>query len=277
MQWVLVTIVVLAPLSVARAETVFEGTIIVLKYTQQKASIAADSRANIFSVSGNQGYRDDHCKIAALTDEFLFASAGVRGLGTGRVGESWDVNEEARSAFRTATLLGLGNIVEETARRWGGSVAFRINQMLASQRETLLEEQRTNMFFADAIFIGLEKGSLSVWRALILDDNGSVRAELRVLEPPGFGAFGMHEIFDEFAIEERQTSERAKAERAQWEREFSSKDAADRDILWVIRLVDLTIAFHPRPEKVGGPIDASELSRGGKVRWYQRKQQCPAN
>ena len=45
----------------------------------------------------------------------------------------------------------------------------------------------------------------------------------------------------------------------------------------VIRMVDLTIAYHPKQEFVGGKIDVIELPRAGKVHWVQRKENCPQN
>jgi hypothetical protein len=42
-------------------------------------------------------------------------------------------------------------------------------------------------------------------------------------------------------------------------------------------MVDLTIAYHPKPEFVGGRIDAIELSRDGTAHWIQRKEDCPPN
>jgi hypothetical protein len=42
-----------------------------------------------------------------------------------------------------------------------------------------------------------------------------------------------------------------------------------------MRLVELTIKLDDR-KTVGGPIDAVQLSRGGDLRWYRRKANCPA-
>ena len=51
--------------------------------------------------------------------------------------------------------------------------------------------------------------------------------------------------------------------------------AAKFDRLLAIRMVDLTIAYHPKQESVGGSIDAIELRRGGTAEWLQRQQICP--
>jgi len=274
-QWVLAVLAVLILPSFAQAEDIWGGSIVILKYTRERASIAADSRVNMVRMVGNQGYRDDYCKIVTLSNNFLFVSAGAQGLETRRFGASWSVNELAGGALRTVTLLGLENIVEETARRWMNSLSFHMKQIAPSLRKAVLQEVG-NRILVQGIFIGVEKGSVSAWRASILEVNSLVRGKLQALEP-SIAALGRSDIFHEFVIEETNPSERAKAERANWEHELVSKDPAERDILTVIRLVDLTIAFESRSETVGGPIDAVELTRDGKIHWFQRKANCLTN
>jgi len=143
--------------------------------------------------------------------------------------------------------------------------------------------------FIVGVFAGLESdGEISVYSVNV--DYVKPREGLASAEPffltsmpfsddypddfPLLTPFGMPEIVHEIS--------EGKSARAQQEintrhilQKTLSAEAYARS--QVIRMVDLTIAYHPKQEFVGGRIDAIELPRDGKVHWVQRKQNCPEN
>ena len=71
------------------------------------------------------------------------------------------------------------------------------------------------------------------------------------------------------------TSPRARADAERWARETKGLAEYERDICGAIRPVNLTIAYHPNSNDVGGPVDALELRAAVQVHWIQRKPECP--
>lgn len=85
-----------------------------------------------------------------------------------------------------------------------------------------------------------------------------------------FCGIGETDVLAEFAM---LVTPRAQRENSDWQQQRSSRTGMDDDAQRAIRLVDLTIAYD-RTNGVGGPIDAAML-KDGKVKWLQRKDNCP--
>ena len=271
------------------------GTVIVVERSKQKVIIAADSRANF----GNGRYQDSACKITALSDRLIFAAAGI-------VSDSslfiprylrFGAREQARRAFSAYSPTAKGemrlDVVGQTASRWARLMGLRFARASRAAPGEVREWLRRidpghERTLTIGIFAGLESnGELEVVIENIeyTEQNTSAPVAVSMMEPfniPNewpdnvfaFRPFGRTRIVAEMLA--------GKTDRAMKEalamrplRENLSPNAFER--LRAIRLVDLTIAYDPEPEFVGGPIDAIELARGGRATWIQRKSGCPAD
>jgi len=87
-------------------------------------------------------------------------------------------------------------------------------------------------------------------------------------------AFGMPETYIEF---DKPRAQFTAAESKEWDSIPERKDIQDPDIRRAAKFVDLTIAYHPQRQYVGGDVDAVKLNRSGSVDWIQRKPNCPAD
>jgi hypothetical protein len=289
----LIAVLLLAALAGAQVRS---GSIVVLGRSRQRIVIAADSRVNF----GDGKYKDSSCKIAALNDQFIFAATGIVGDSSYLLPENlrFDATEEARRVFRQYSQtpensFGLGK-VGTVASNWGTAMAkhFRDAAQVSpgSLREWLKRVDRSHESpFIVGVFAGLESdGEISVYSVnvdYVQPRGGPASAEPFFLTSMPFSddfpddfplitPFGIPEIVHEVSDGK---SDRAKQElnNRQLLQKTLSAEAYARN--QVIRMVDLTIAYHPKQEFVGGKIDAIELPRAGKVHWVQRKQNCPEN
>jgi hypothetical protein len=67
------------------------------------------------------------------------------------------------------------------------------------------------------------------------------------------------------------TSRRARLEKQR----FIVPKSVSFEMAHAIRLVELTIA-NDKTHEVGGPVDGLELLENGSIRWFRRKDNCPA-
>jgi hypothetical protein len=292
-----VALVLLLSCLTARAfPQVRSGSIVVLGRSRQRVVIAADSRLNL----GEGKYEDSSCKVTALSDDLIFAATGIVGDSSYLLPESlrFDATEEARRVFlqysqKPENFLSLG-VVGTLASNWGTAMAKSIRAAADSSPASLQEWlKRVDLShespFIAGVFAGLESdGELSVYSVSV--DYAQPRDGKMLAEPffltsmpfsdefpddfPVLTPFGLTEIVHEIS---EGKSDRAKEEiniRHSLMKTLSAEAFAERQ---VVRMVDLTIAFHPKQEFVGGKIDAIELERAGKVHWIQRKPNCPEN
>ena len=272
------------------------GSIVVLGRSRQRVVIAADSRVNF----GDGKFDDSSCKITALSDKLVFAATGIVGDSSYLLPEGlrFEATEEAKKIFlqysqAPENIFDLGT-VGTLASNWGEAMAGHFRAAAQASPASLQEwlkrvEVSHEEPFLVGLFAGLESdGEISVYSVRVdyaQPDAGPALAVPFFLTSMPFSdefpddfplltPFGMPEIVRE--ISDGQT-DRAKQEinaRSLLLRTLSAESFARRQ---VIRMVDLTIAYHPKQEFVGGRIDAIELARSGKVRWVQRKQNCPEN
>jgi hypothetical protein len=283
-------------LAASAGSQIRSGSIVVLGRSRQRIVIAADSRVNF----GEGKYKDSSCKITALSDQLIFAATGIVGDSSYLLPENlrFDATEEARKVFlqysqRPENSFDLGK-VGTMASSWGTAMAKHFRAAAESSPESLQKWlKRADLAhespFIVGVFAGLESdGEISVYSVnvdYVQAREGAVSAEPFFLTSMPFSddfpddfplitPFGIPEIVHEISDGK---SDRAKQElnNRQLLQKTLSAEAYARN--QVIRMVDLTIAYHPKQEFVGGKIDAIELPRAGKVQWIQRKGNCPEN
>jgi hypothetical protein len=272
------------------------GSIVVIGRSRQRIVLAADSRTNL----GGGKFEDSACKITALGGSLIFAATGIVGDSSYLLPEAlrFDATQEARKVFllhslTAENLLDLGT-VGTIASNWGAIMSAHFRAAAEASPASLQEWMKRVTLshespFIVGIFAGLEPdGEISVYSVQVdyaRSSEGTAPVEPYFLTSmsipdesanafPLLKAFGMPEIFNEMSDAK---SDRAKQEisaRQSLQESLPADAFARRQ---VIRMVDLTIAYHPKPEFVGGRIDAIELSRDGTAHWIQRKEDCPPN
>lgn len=255
------------------------ATTIVIGISGDKIVIAADSR-----VANEDGtHSDTACKIAALSDRFLFVVSGrARDVTAGKVG--WDAKEQAKTAL--FEVLGRPwdpkqqpdvNFADDVANRWLDLIRQNIADNI---RSVELARLKPNQLVVDGMFLGLSPaGNIRVAYAAVRRSKGSPpRIEARPGRPylvPDAMAYmqlvpDKLELFDEFY---KVTSPRANAELAISREQAHKWQPGEFEVRRAMRLVELIIKYDTAHD-VGGPIDAVELRKGGTVHWIQQKAKC---
>ncbi len=264
--------------------------------SRQKVIIAADSRVNL----GDGKYEDSYCKIAALSGNFIFAATGIVGDSSYLLPEGlrFEATQEARKVFLSYSqapedFLDLGR-VGTIASRWGAAMAEHFHAAADASPADFQEwrkriELSHESAFVVGLFAGLESdGEISVYSVTVdyvEPKKGFLPTEPYFLRttpvpdeaPKDFSltqVFGMPEIFNEITAGKTDRAKQEIRQRHYLEMTLFPEVFARKQ---VIRMVDLTIAYHPKQDFVGGSIDAVELTSHGKVNWIQRKDGCPAD
>lgn len=253
-----------------------EGSLGIAYFTNEKIVMVGDSR---ITLGGLQF--DDQCKVAAPGGNIVFVTAGAASFISPLRSSvpSWDNLDEAHVAYKkiiarystpAGHLLDIANSFAESLRlKWTEA---------ANHYRAQVEEGAPDGGLTRALFGGRDSsGRLQLVDVFIAfqasNVNDPVSAQVGYVQdcPSNFCSFGNGAIAVEFI---KQTTPRAAQEAKTWR---PSPDVApkDVDIERTMRLVELTIKLDDR-KTVGGPIDAVQLSRGGDLRWYRRKANCPA-
>ena len=252
----------------ARAQSA-TGTIVVIGWSRTKIAIAVDSRG----YDDNEKYRDDICKIVRLDDHSVFTAAGnIIHAYKGRA--LWDAQKEAIHAFKEAQKTDSPRLLRTAARSWGDSMVAGINQALKEDFTGSKHMLEKNIFLT-GVFAGFENGTTAMYQVEIVFDPASQRSKQNFYTEHHattveFGALGRNEIVNEVVADKTHF---AKAEQRKWATAERKIPLRDRDVRWAIRLVQLTMEYHPQKADVGGPIDALEITRRG-IRWVERKPGC---
>jgi hypothetical protein len=245
------------------------GTVVVIGWSRTKIAIAVDSRG----YDDNEKYRDDICKIVRLGDHSVFTAAGnIIHAYKGRA--LWDAQKEALYAFKEAQRSGSPRLLRTAARSWGDSMVTEIDQALKEDFTGSKHMLEKNIFLT-GVFAGFENGATAMYQVEIVFDPASQRAKQNFYTEhhtatAEFGALGRNEIVNEVVADKTNF---AKAEQGKWATAERKIPLRDRDVRWAIRLVQLTMEYHPQKADVGGPIDALEITRRG-IRWVERKPGC---
>jgi hypothetical protein len=245
------------------------GTVVVIGLSQTKIVIAVDSRG--FDDAGK--YRDDICKIVRLDDYSVFTAAGnIIHAHDGRA--LWDAQSEARRAFRDAQKAGSSRVLRAAARSWGERMVASINQGLVADPAGSTKMVEGNIFLT-GVFAGLQNGATALYQVEIAFDPATRQAREKFYpERPRatvhFAALGRNEIVSEVVAGRTHF---ARVEQRKWATAERSLALRDRDVRWAMRLVQLTMEYHPKKIDVGGPTDALVITRRG-IRWVERKPGC---
>jgi hypothetical protein len=263
-------LLVLVPALRAEFETQsIGGTVVVIGWSSTKIAVAVDSRG--FDDTGK--YRDDICKIVRLDGHSIFTAAG--NIIHARDGRAlWNAQEAASAAFKQAQTAGSAPRLSTAARSWGDHMVASINQALASDPSGSMLMLENNIFLT-GVFTGFENGSTELYQVEIGFDSDTRQAKEkfypeRQRRTIHFGALGRNEIVNEVVADKTRF---ARAEQRKWAASETNIPARDRDARWAIRLVQLTMMYHPQKADVGGPIDALEITSKG-IRWVERKPGC---
>ena len=252
---------------VARPKLLFKrGTATVIKVDADRVIIASDSRVTLPT-----GYRDDDCKIFALSHAVVFSGAGYRNISSAQPAGTWDSHDIARESFALTQSKHMDDVVSATAREWEAET-LRFFAGPPDALQDLYDSGVHDIF--DAIFVGGDSKN----QLVAIHDNVRitpsespvVKITSEVLHPPALLVVGVKDIAEEFA---NQTSPRALKEVAKWRDTVAKKDAADQEILFASQLVRWTILYGP--ENVGGDVDSVVVDSGG-VHWINRKDVCKA-
>jgi hypothetical protein len=245
------------------------GTVVVIGWSQTKIVIAVDSRG--FDDAGK--HRDDICKIVRLDDHSVFTAAGnIIHAHDGRA--LWDAQDAARHAFKDAQKAGSSPVLRSTARSWGEHMVASINQALVADPSGSTKMVENNIFLT-GVFAGFQNGATALYQVEIAFDPATRQArEKFYAERPRatmhFAALGRNEIVSEVVAGRTHF---ARVEQRKWAAAERSIALKDRDARWAMRLVQLTMEYHPQKIDVGGPTDALEITRRG-IRWIERKPGC---
>ncbi len=253
-----------------RPENETGGTLVVIGWSQSKIVVAADSRR---MQDGTNSF-DDACKILTLDDHSIFTASGFVVHATPRR-VFWDAFNEAGAAFRQARKAH--DSLRVAATDWGNRMISAVNESLKTDMPGTMKNLEENRFFT-GIFIGFENGSAAMYQVEVIFDPSTRKAAQVFDEERGwptlhFGALGKNQIVNEVLIGK---SDFAKAEQQKWEALKRDIPPMDRDVFWAIRLVEISIAYHPTKIELGGPIDALEITSKG-IRWIRRKPTCMKN
>jgi hypothetical protein len=245
------------------------GTVVAIGWSQTKIVVAVDSRG--FDDAGK--HRDDICKIVRLDDHSVFTAAG--NIIHARDGHAlWDAQEEARHAFQEAQKAGSSRALRAAARSWGEHMVASINRALAADPAGSTKMVEDNIFVT-GVFLGFQNGITAMYQVEITYDPGTrlARQKFYAERPRAtmhFAALGRNEIVSEVVAAKTHF---ARVEQRKWAAAERNIPWRDRDVRWAIRLVQLTMEYHPQKIDVGGPTDALEISRRG-IRWVESKPGC---
>jgi hypothetical protein len=244
------------------------GTIVVFQLKDNQFSIAADSRSIL-----NGAPNDSECKIMALNRNFVGAITGGSGYRNGGdvfdLAKPWNGLEEMRRIAEGEILMprpSHGATLERIADAWADAVKLDFANTYTAHPGLVIGLAHENQgLLINGIFALADDGIVSLTGRSVVFGQG----EMSVVSHDGRDcalpcAAGTIDVFNEMVF---QTSPRSKTEYGH----FSGPS-----VLRVFRLVDLARAYD-KSGTVGGPIDALELFKDGSIRWFSRKDNCPAN
>jgi hypothetical protein len=246
-----------------------KGTVVVIGHSKRKIVVAADSRAVAIS-----GFSDSMCKIMELSKHSVFTGAGSAVHGDGKT-VYWNAYVEAVLAFKEAQGSDDPDVLRTAATNWGNRFTTVVNQALKVDPTGSLQLVHENRVF-NGSFLGFENGVAETYQVEIIFDplTGQAKKLVDVGRQEAtllFGAAGRNEVVVEVF---QGRSDFGKSEQRKWGMFVQGIPPKDRDVYWAMRLVELTMAYHPNKSEVGGPIDAVEITAQG-IRWIQCKPQCP--
>jgi hypothetical protein len=258
MKWMICILAIVVAIQYAYAQ-VGSGTIVVYQVLENKFIVAADSRVVLNGIPS-----DTNCKIAAFREQVIFTASGGPAFfpfGPTDPAPAWNAFAEAKRAILlNANTHSLDSIADAWASQMKSNweILYRSHPALVKELATRENGGLTNGLFATAT----DKKIVIVGRAITFKD-GVVGAspppvDIAKLCQIGPCAIGKVDIFHEYIAGK---SERAKRET--WSASPAVLNYMGTEMVRIIRLADLTIAYDPA--YVAGAIDALELAADGSI------------
>jgi hypothetical protein len=250
--------VALTQIAIAHAQST--GTVVALDISQDKATVAADSRVMNYR---NGGYSDNQCKITTLDDKILFAFSGYSAADPRPGLPPWSAYNFARAAYSDIRNSPSADLPSSAAKAW---TKLMLDQYQSDPAVPILAEGRPG--FAAGLFIGFKQdGSISV-NVVLFVRVPSLHVEMPHVHIPQLAVVGEVDIWAEYM--ERKTA-RSKA----WHKKLEPLSPGQR----VKEFVKLTEEFGTHTIKgvrdVGGPINVAQITKDGIV-WLSKQPYCEA-
>ena len=230
-------------------------------------------------------FRDDACKVHAIRNKVIFVSAGINGFGpeANEVGNSWSAYDEpGKLAGQIPDTAD--DPVNFLAKLWGESVKQRLNRALLVNPDATIRfwHKEGEQGLTTGVFAGLTKqGQFVIYKAALnCDCAGASRRAFLTISPlpvPNRTAIAVIGTEEAQALYNELVEDRSERARASGEK-FGADHAAmpRQELLGAAAVASLEfILKYTQATDFGGPIDAVEMSSTGKVRWIQRKANCP--
>ena len=258
------------------------GTAVVILFSHNYIVFAAESRVVLPGKSIL--HRDNACKIRAINNKFIFASAGVNGFEPepGKAGNAWSAYDEPGKLIDQ--LPDMDDPVHGLAELWGKSLEKHVNRALEVNPASMMDFLRKEggQTLTTGMFAGRTKqGQLVIYKADLNCNcaGNSRRTSLEILPFPlspgtGGGAIGSQEALDLWDELGKGNSERAQASLHQLETGDAGRSGPKRLEAIAVSSLEFILQYS-RGGDVGGPVDAVEMTPTGDIHWVQRKANCP--
>jgi hypothetical protein len=273
------------------ASQVQSGTVLILGYSKAKVFMVADSR--VTHLSGKVD--NTQCKIAALGDKLLFGVVNIEGFEANIVLlHSWTAVGEARKVFEIEKVRKSGSI-DTLSAYWASAVQGDLVELIKYDSEAVIHSiEREGPVLMYGVFAGQDAdGTLAARVVTMACENTRkefpctvdlIRQHRAVLTVQQYRLvpdsrlqlqpFGVTATFLKF---DNPWSKLSVDDRRKWESILPRGNIKDADVRRAMKFVDLTIAYDPNRNLVGGDVHAAEIRRGGPVRWLPSKPDCPQN
>jgi hypothetical protein len=259
------------------------GTAIVMLFSKGDIVFAAESR--VVLAGKNIRYRDDACKVRAIKNKFIFASAGVNGFepDPGENGNAWSAYDEP------GQLAGLipdtaDDPVNLLAELWGKSVEQRVNRALVVNPGPMMHFLQVDggETLTTGTFGGrTRQGKFVMYRAVLdCDCTAKSKHALLTILPvslPDHRAATVIGTKEALALWDELVNEKSERARVSTDK-FGADHAGMRgpDLLGATAVAGLEFVLkYAQSGDIGGPIDAVEMTSSGDIHWIQRKANCP--
>jgi hypothetical protein len=250
------------------------GTIIIFNISKDELVVAADSRQTDVETHGPPN--DHYCKIAAFGGQTIFTAVGVTGVSY--PGIHWTNIDVARSVIKSVRAENGGKAsAHDLASAWGRTMQnnWRSAYLISPGKISQVAET-SNGQIAAGMFAQIEGGEIHIEGAAIVVDT------LR-LEPITLATGPLGDCFPCGTTGSRIC---AAGKTITTTEEFCRKpnlvlspplvSKIDREAALAVEAADFVIA-QDKTGEIGGSVDAVELGTDGRLRWRQRKAECPEN
>jgi hypothetical protein len=263
-------------------QQVKSGTAVVIFFSHNYIIFAAESRVVLAGKSIS--HRDDACKARAISNKFIFASAGVNGFEpeSGKNGNAWSAYDEPGNLVDQ--LPDMDDPVYGLAGLWGKSLEKQVSRALEVNPGPMMDFLRREggKTLATGMFAGRTKqGQLVLYKADLNCNcaGNSRRTSLEILPlslsaGTGGAAIGSQEALDLWDELGKESSERARASLHEFETNRASRSGPKMLEATAVASLEFILKYS-RGGDIGGPIDAVELTPAGDIHWIQRKANCP--